>query len=218
MKKTDLIKKRLFDLSFAFLGLCVLWPILLLAVPLARLSTGASGIYSQRRIGQAGKLFTVYKIRTMRANQSADQTTVTTENDVRITGIGNFFRRTKIDEIPQLWNVLMGDMSLVGPRPDVPGYADLLTGDDRRILDLKPGITGPATIKYRYEERLLASVELPEEFNANVIYPDKVGLNLLYADNWSMLSDIRLILMTLKIIPCSDALSPPVSVSEDTLI
>ena len=128
---------------------------------------------------------------------SGFDTTVTTKNDIRITKWGHFFRRTKLDELPSLWNVLKGDMSLVGPRPDVPGYADKLTGDNRRILQLRPGITGPATLKYANEEQLLANVDDPVKYNDEVIFPDKVRINLEYLDNWSLWLDIKIIIRTI---------------------
>ena len=125
------------------------------------------------------------------------KTTVTTKNDARITKWGMFFRKTKLDELPSLWNVLMGDMSLVGPRPDVPGYADKLVGKDRRILELRPGITGPATLKYANEEELLANVDDPIKYNDEIIFPDKVKINLEYLDNWSLGLDIKIIFRTI---------------------
>jgi len=125
------------------------------------------------------------------------KTTVTTKNDVRITPFGEFLRKWKFDELPSLWNVMKGDMSLVGPRPDVPGYADNLKGNDRRILQLRPGITGPATLKYANEEQLLASVNDPQKYNDEVIFPDKIKINLDYLDNWSLWLDIKIIFQTI---------------------
>ena len=122
---------------------------------------------------------------------------VTTDRDPRITKIGRFFRKTKIDELPQLINVLKGDMSFVGPRPDVPGYADRLQGEDRIILSVKPGITGPATLKYKNEEEILAKVDNPEKYNDEVIWPDKVRINKEYIKNWSLKRDIIYILKTI---------------------
>ena len=124
-------------------------------------------------------------------------TKITTKDDKRITKWGKFFRRTKLDELPTLWNVLKGDMSLVGPRPDVPGYADKLEGLDRRILELRPGITGPATLKYANEEQLLARIDDPEKYNDEVIFSDKVKMNLDYLDNWNLLMDIKIIFKTI---------------------
>ena len=124
-------------------------------------------------------------------------TTVTTDNDPRITPLGKLFRKTKIDELPQLLNVLVGDMSLVGPRPDVPGFADKLEGEDRIILSVRPGITGPATLKYRNEEEILAAQEDPERYNLEVIYPDKIKINREYVEHYSFAKDLRYILHTL---------------------
>ncbi|WP_299315579.1 sugar transferase, partial [uncultured Halomonas sp.] len=147
------------------------------------------------RVGQHGRRFRVVKIRTMRPSAEVT-TTVTTGRDPRITSIGRFLRRTKIDELPQLFNVLLGQMSFVGPRPDVPGFADRLEGEERAMLSLKPGITGPATLAYRHEEVLLTEQDDPERYNREVIWPDKVRLNLEYIRRWSLLGDIRYIWQT----------------------
>jgi lipopolysaccharide/colanic/teichoic acid biosynthesis glycosyltransferase len=150
----------------------------------------------QSRIGRHGKPFDVYKIRTMKSD-AGHATLVTTRDDPRITRSGRFFRRTKIDELPQLYNVLIGEMSLVGPRPDVAGFADRLDGEARAILELRPGITGPATLAYRDEESLLAAVADPETYNREVVFPDKVRINLDYIRNYSLAGDVRCILRTL---------------------
>ncbi len=190
------ILKRGFDLFFSSVGLFFSWWLILLAAFLAWLDTGMSGFFTQQRVGRFGKLFKVIKIRTMRPVANLD-TTVTAANDVRITKIGRFFRRTKIDELPQLVNVLLGQMSFVGPRPDVPGFADLLEGDDRLILSIRPGITGPATLYYRREEELLVSVDDPEKFNKEVLFPDKVRINREYIETYTLLSDIKYIFKTI---------------------
>ncbi|MCP4298014.1 MAG: sugar transferase, partial [Proteobacteria bacterium] len=148
-----------------------------------------------RSVGRNGRIFQVVKIRTMRSIEGLD-TTVTTVNDPRITPLGRFFRRTNIDELPQLFNVLLGHMSFVGPRPDVPGYADKLEGRDRIILSVRPGITGPATLQYRDEELLLSEVDDPESYNREVIFPEKVLLNREYVENYSFSSDIGYIMKT----------------------
>ena len=140
-------------------------------------------------------MFRVINIRTMRVGTGLD-TTVTTGHDPRITPLGRFFRRAKIDELPQLINVLLGQMSFVGPRPDVPGYADALEGEDRVILTVRPGITGPATLKYRDEETLLAGVDDPERYNRDVIFPDKVRINREYVQQWSLRKDLGYIWRT----------------------
>jgi len=196
MTQRDFIVKRGFDIAVSALSLLVLWPVILVAWALAARDTGASGFFSQRRIGRNGKLFTVRKIRTMRENVGS---TVTTRGDARITPLGARLRTLKIDELPQLWNILKGDMSLVGPRPDVPGYMDALTGEARAILALRPGITGPATLKYRDEEALLAEAADPQKFNDEVIWPDKVRINLDYLRNYSFAKDVRYLLATLHL-------------------
>lgn len=189
--------KRLFDIVTAVFGFLALSWLLVLAWILASIDTGANGFFTQKRVGRHGKLFTVVKIRTMSLDIN-HQTNVTSTNDPRITVLGSFFRRTKIDELPQLWNVLVGDMSFVGPRPDVPGYADRLEGTRRDILlSVRPGITGPATLAYRNEEQLLAQQPDPQRYNDEVIYPDKVRINLEYIQNWRFWDDIGYIFKTI---------------------
>lgn len=191
--------KRAFDIVCASLGLLVLWPVIWVCIVIAKRDTGLSGLFSQRRVGRYGKLIDVRKIRTMRKVEGVD-TTITVANDLRITAVGRKLRRWKLDELPQLWNVLTGEMSLVGPRPDVPGYADGLVGEQRDILQLRPGITGPATIKYTDEEILLNRVRDAKTYNDSVLYPDKVRLNLRYLHHWTLLGDVRYILITLRLI------------------
>ncbi len=193
---SDSLKKRVFDLFFAVLGIGLFWWLIIIAAFLAWRNTGENGFFAQDRVGQFGENFKVIKIRTMKS-ASGQNTTVTTSNDPRITSLGKFFRKTKVDELPQLFNVLLGQMSFVGPRPDVSGFADLLEGEDKIILSLKPGITGPATLAYRNEEELLASVENPEEYNKNVIFPDKVRLNKEYLSNYTLFTDIKYIFATI---------------------
>lgn len=190
------LTKRLFDLFFAILGLIFLWWLILIAALLAWLDTGENGFFTQKRVGQYGKIFKVIKIRTMKSSTNVN-TTVTSSNDSRITFIGRFFRKTKIDELPQLINVLLGQMSFVGPRPDVPGFADKLTGADRLILTIRPGVTSPATLKFRDEETLLAKQKDPEHYNETVIFPGKVRLNKEYIRNYSFFQDVRIILKTI---------------------
>jgi lipopolysaccharide/colanic/teichoic acid biosynthesis glycosyltransferase len=190
------IVKRIFDIIFSFIGLVLLGWLILLAFIAATVDTGKNGFFTQVRVGKDGKLFKVIKIRTMRDISGLDST-VTAANDPRITKIGAFFRKTKIDELPQLINVLLGHMSFVGPRPDVPGYADQLPEEDRKvILSVRPGITGPATIKYRAEEEMLAAVDDPETYNREVIFPDKVRINREYIENYSFINDLRYIWAT----------------------
>lgn len=155
---------------------------------------GGPVLFKQRRVGQCGRLFTMYKFRSMTVNHSGNSISVKGEN--RITPFGAVLRKCKLDELPELWNVLIGDMSFVGPRPDVPGYADKLEGDARRMLLLKPGITGPASLKYRNEEELLAEQENPQKYNDEVLFPDKVRINIEYLDNWSFWNDIKIIIYT----------------------
>ena len=189
------MQKRAFDLFFSSLGLLVTWWLILAAWLVASFDTRSNGIFIQKRVGRNGKVFRVVKIKTMSLVAGID-TTVTLRGDPRITHLGSFFRRTKIDELPQLLNVLLGDMSFVGPRPDVPGFADRLQGEARAMLSLRPGITGPATLKYRNEEEVLSQQDDPESYNLHVIWPDKVNINLEYIRNWSLRRDIRYILET----------------------
>lgn len=191
-----MLLKSLFDRTFALLGLIILSPLLFVVAVLIRAkSPGAPVIFKQRRVGQHGKPFTMYKFRTMKPDHGGSSVSVKGES--RITPIGRFLRRTKLDELPELWNVLKGDMSFVGPRPDVPGYADNLTGDDRIILRVKPGITGPASIKYAREEEFLARQEDPIKYNDEIIFPDKVRINKEYVLNWNFWRDIVYIWQTL---------------------
>ena len=190
-----MILKFLFDRIASLIGLLILWPVLLVVALLITIKEpGGSVFFKQRRVGKDGKLFTMVKFRTMRDNHSGS--TVSVAGESRITPLGATLRRWKLDELPELWNVLIGDMSFVGPRPDVPGYADKLHGDSRRILQLRPGITGPASMKYRDEEELLATVEKPQEYNDTVIYPDKTHINLYYLDHYSFVKDIQMIVCT----------------------
>lgn len=194
MNRFDFAVKRGFDIIFAAVGLAFLWPVITLTWVLAGRDTGASGFFRQERVGRGGKVFRVVKLRTMRP---IGGTSITTAGDPRITPLGARLRRYKLDELPQLWNVLTGAMSFVGPRPDVPGFMDKLDGAERELLKLRPGITGPATLKYRNEEEILASVDDPEAFNSDVIWPDKLQLNLDYMHNWSLKKDLCYIVRTI---------------------
>lgn len=188
--------KFIFDKVSAFLGLIILCPVLLLVALLIRIKMpDGSVFFKQKRVGQYGKLFTMYKFRSMMANHSGNSISV--QGESRITPLGAKLRKYKLDELPELWNVLIGDMSFVGPRPDVPGYADRLEGENRRILLLKPGITGPASLKYRNEEEILAEQENPQRYNDEVLFPDKVRINIEYLDNWSFWNDIKIIIYTI---------------------
>ncbi|MFG6427358.1 MAG: sugar transferase [Muribaculaceae bacterium] len=201
--------KWIFDRLMAFIGLIFLWPILLVVWVLIRIKMpGGPAIFTQKRVGKDGKLFTCHKFRTMTVKHGGS--TVSVAGDSRITPLGAKLRHYKIDELPGLWDVLIGNMSFVGPRPDVPGYADKLEGEDREVLKLRPGITGPATLKYRLEDEMISEYvsmkqkegdkrsmqEIAEEYNDKVIYPDKVRINRYYLHNYSFLKDIQMILCT----------------------
>jgi len=188
--------KRAFDLAGSIIGLMLTGWLIILAYLVSTLDTKQSGFFTQERIGLNGCSFKVIKIRTMR-NINNIKTNVTTRNDPRITKLGMFLRRFNIDEFPQLINILLGEMSFVGPRPDVPGYADRLKDDDKIILSVKPGITGPATLKYRDEEELLASQKDPEKFNQTVIFPDKVRINREYVEKYRLRNDFLYIWETI---------------------
>lgn len=187
--------KNIFDRTMAFIGLLFLWPVLLVVAFLIKLKMpGGPVIFTQKRVGRNGKLFTMYKFRSMTVSHNGSSVSVAGES--RITPLGAKLRRFKLDELPELWNVLRGDMSFVGPRPDVPGYADQLSGPDREVLKLRPGITGPASLKYRDEEELLARQDNPQQYNDEVIFPDKVRLNLFYLHHYSFWRDIQMIFCT----------------------
>lgn len=191
-----MIAKSIFDKFFSLIGLICLSPVMAIVAILIRIKMpGGPVIFKQRRVGQYDRLFTVYKFRSMKV-AGGGKTSIASAEEDRITSLGKILRRYKLDELPELWNVLRGDMSFVGPRPDVPGYADKLTGHNRKILKLKPGITGPASLKYRQEEDLLNSVDNPQEYNDKVIYPDKVRLNLYYLEHYSFSKDIEMIICT----------------------
>ena len=187
--------KYIFDRVAALIGLlCIWWMLIIVAIIIKVKMPGGPAIFMQTRIGRHGKPFTMYKFRTMTVNHGGSSVSVAGES--RITPLGAVLRRYKIDELPELWNVLKGDMSFVGPRPDVPGYADALQGDDREVLLLRPGITGPASLKYRNEEEILATVPNPQQYNDTVIFPDKVRINRYYLHNYSFITDIKMIFCT----------------------
>lgn len=201
--------KFFFDRTVSLVGLLVLWPILVVVAILVKVKMpGGPAFFVQKRVGKSGKLFNCHKFRTMTVNHNGS--TVSVAGDSRITPFGAKLRHYKLDELPGLWDVLIGNMSFVGPRPDVPGYADKLVGDDRDVLKLRPGITGPATLKYRLEDEMIAdyvakkqaegdtreSQEIAVEYNDNVIYPDKVRINCYYFRHYSFIKDIQMILCT----------------------
>jgi lipopolysaccharide/colanic/teichoic acid biosynthesis glycosyltransferase len=196
MKLFDLFVKNLFDFALSLLGLIFFFPVILLAWIVASIETKSNGMFLQQRVGKNGKLFTILKIKTMKMIEGVE-TCITQKNDVRITKSGAFFRRTKIDELPQLWNIFIGQMSFVGPRPDVKGYADKLEDDSRIILSIRPGVTGPASLRYRHEEELLSKQKDPKKFNNEVIWPAKIKININYIDNWSFFRDLHYIYLTI---------------------
>lgn len=189
-----MILKWIFDRVMALIGLLFLWPILLVVAILIKIQMPGPVLFVQQRVGRNGKLFSCHKFRSMTVGHGGSSVSVAGE--ARITPLGAKLRKYKLDELPELWDVFIGTMSFVGPRPDVPGYADKLQGEDRIILTLRPGITGPATLKYRKEEEMLATVENPVQFNDEVIYPDKVRINRYYAEHYSFIKDIQMIFCT----------------------
>ena len=204
-----MILKWIFDRVVALIGLLFLWPVLLVVAILVKVKMpGGPAFFVQKRVGKGGKLFNCHKFRTMTVKHNGS--TVSVAGDSRITPFGAVLRHYKLDELPGLWDVLIGNMSFVGPRPDVPGYADKLTGDDRDVLKLRPGITGPATLKYRLEDEMICDYvakrkaegdkrpmqEIATEYNDKVIYPDKVSINCYYYRNYSFWKDIEMIFAT----------------------
>lgn len=190
-----MIRKRIFDIAVSLVGIAILLPVYIVLILFQITLNRGPVFFCQQRIGRNGIIFTIYKFRTMVMEHSGNPVTVKGES--RITPLGAILRKYKLDELPELWNVLRGDMSFVGPRPDMPEFYSKLQGEERLILKLRPGITGPATLKYSNEEELLAGVPDPIAYNENVIWPDKVKLNLEYYHNHSFLGDIKLILATL---------------------
>jgi len=182
------------DLLVALVGGILTLPVTLLAVACAAVSTRSSGIFRQNRVGRNGEIFTVYKVQTMRAH--SDPSTVTTADDRRITPVGGTMRRFKIDELPQLVNVARGEMALLGPRPDVAGFADLLKGGNRRVLEVRPGITGPATLLMRDEEQMLVAADDAEQANREVLYPIKTAVNRSWIESGTLWDDARLLVWT----------------------
>lgn len=185
--------KTIFDYFLALLLLPILLPLILMFALVSTLDTGSFGIFKQNRIGKGGKPFEIFKLRTIKGKSDSYITTSKTHN---ITRWGNFLRKTKLDETPQLFNILMGQMSFVGPRPDVPGYADCLQGEDRIILSVKPGVTGPAQLKYKDEDEVLVLQTDPKQYNDEVLWPKKVAINRDYVENLSFLTDLKYIFKT----------------------
>lgn len=203
-----MLLKPIFDRIVSLIGLLLIWPLLLLIALLVRVKIGKSVFFVQNRIGKDGKPFKMHKFRTMEVG--FDESPVSMAGEERIMPFGAKLRRYKLDELPELWEVLIGKMSFVGPRPDVPGYADLLEGDDRDVLKLRPGITGPASLKYRNEEELIADYvkqaeaqgdsrseqEIALWYNDNILWPDKVRINCYYYRHYSFIKDIQMIFCT----------------------
>ena len=190
------MSKRVFDLFFSFVGLIVFMPFFVFISILIKLDSRGAIFFIQTRVGRNGHLFNIIKFRTMHVDRLNDST-ISVKGDIRVTRLGFFLRKYKLDELPELWNVLIGEMSFVGPRPDVPGYADRLKGKDRDILKLRPGITGKASLKYANEEDLLVGKLDPKKYNDDVIFPDKVRINLEYYNNHSVWLDIKIIFATI---------------------
>jgi len=196
LTKSEVMLKRAFDVVFSGIGLILSSPLIVLGYIFASLSTKSCGFFLQERVGKDCKLFKVIKLKTMKP-MSGVITTVTTSEDPRITKVGMFLRKYKIDELPQLINVFIGQMSFVGPRPDVKEFADMMLEHEKIIFTIKPGITGPATIKYRNEEKLLSTQVDPERYNKEIIFPDKIKINMEYVRNWSLYKDIMYIVRTI---------------------
>lgn len=190
-----MIPKRTFDILASIFGLIVFSPVYLVIAVLIKLNMPGPVFFRQLRVGKDAKLFRMVKFRTMNVGHGGN--TISVRGESRITPLGAVLRKYKLDELPEFWNVLIGDMSFVGPRPDVPGYADKLQGDDRLLLSVRPGLTGLATIKYPDEEKLLAAQEDPVKFNDEVLWPEKVRINNNYVKHMSFMLDIRIIIYTL---------------------
>ena len=193
-----MIIKYIFDRIFSMILLVVLSPFILVLYVLHKIKMPKGRfLYRQVRIGKDGKPFRIFKIRTL-ADDSEQGGSVTVAGDERILPFGRWLRESKVDTFLELINILIGDMSFVGPRPDVPGYADTLEGDDRVILKMRPGLTGPASIKYRHEDRILAQQANPQRYNDEDIWPDKVKINKEYYKNWSVWKDVAILWQTVS--------------------
>ena len=194
---TNPAAKRVYDLCFATLGLVALSPLLLLIALLVKLSDGGAVFFRQERVGQFGRPFRVWKFRTMVMNAEKSGPSVTRGGDPRITPVGRFLRRTKLDELPQLWNVFRGEMSFVGPRPEVPRYVAQYTPQQRKILDLKPGITDVSTLEFRREEELLSGKQDTEKYYLEHCVPRKIEISLQYSKKATLFRDTQVVLKTL---------------------
>ena len=188
--------KRLFDLLLSICLLVILFPLFIIISFIIKISSRGPIFFIQERVGKDAKLFKMIKFRTMYLNQK-NTSSITIKGDLRVTKIGVFLRKYKLDELPELINVVVGHMSMVGPRPDVSGYADKLVGEDSKIVKLRPGITGPASLKYANEEEILSSKDNPKLYNDSILYPDKVKINLDYYYNNNIWLDIKIIFLTI---------------------
>ena len=188
-----MILKNIFDYILALILLIFLVGLIVLLIIISSIDTNQFGVFTQKRVGKNGRFFKIYKIRTIKG---ISKSTITT-NQHQITKIGKILRDYKLDELPQLFNILKGEMSFVGPRPDVAGYADKLIGEDRLMLKVKPGITGPAQLKYRNEDEVLSNVEDPIQYNDEILWPDKVKINVEYVKNWSFQQDLIYMFQTI---------------------
>ena len=195
LSKKQQIIKRSFDIIASFFSIILCFFPILVLIMLASLSTKDFGLFTQQRVGRNAKLFRIFKIRTMK--YSHDENFITLKDDLRLTAFGKFLRKYHLDELPQVFNVLKGDMSFVGPRPDVAGYADLLQGDNRIILSIRPGITGPATLKFKNEDVILSQQKDPKKYNDTIIWKEKVKINKEYILNWTFLGDLNFIFKTI---------------------
>lgn len=190
-----MIFKRLFDITAAVFGLIITLPVFLAIYLLIKTQMTGSVFFKQQRVGRHGKIFKMIKFRTMTINHSGS--TISVKGERRITPLGAVLRKYKLDELPELWNILIGDMSFVGPRPDVPGYADKLEGEDRLLLSIRPGLTGAASLKFSNEEELLALQDDPVKYNDEVLYPEKVRINNNYVRHMSFGLDLKIIIFTI---------------------
>ena len=188
ISQAQLKRKRAFDVVLVLILLPFIGVPIFILVGIATIDTKKYGVFSQLRVGQHGKLFKIYKIRTLKEEEHK-----LGHLEKSATALGKYLRRTRLDELPQLFNVLVGDMSFVGPRPDIQGFADELQGEDRIILKVKPGITGEATLKYKNEERVLERQKDPDHYNRTIIWVDKVKINKNYVMNYSFYLDLKLI-------------------------
>ncbi len=195
-----MIMKRLFDIVFSFVGIVILSPVLVIISLIVALSSKGGSFYKQKRVGKDNKDFTLYKFRSMRVDSDKQSLITIGNKDSRVTPIGYYLRKYKIDELPQLFNVLKGDMSFVGPRPEVRYYVDMYTDKQKQVLNVRPGITDPASIAFRNENELLAQQPNPKQYYITSIMPEKLRINLEYINNRSFSKDIKIILQTIKAI------------------